>query len=330
MELCISCMNEMPEGGFDICPICGFSRSEYVPEKSLVPVGKLLDGRYYTGRTVYTDVFGASCIAYDKIMKRTVLVRQLIIDKDSLFYDIVTQDRKEYLSCQQERFMRVYQALASVDSPYTEKIYSVKPWGNRAYAVKKYQMPITLKSFISSSGSQSYDNSVRLMYPVIALIKRIHEKEIYHGMINALSCVSYGEGFVLREFPGARIAYKENAGSSDDISINKMQDIKSFLTVLLMLITGSEEPVMPLEASAMPGYQDIPADIRNFITDVICGRTEKDMVSASYVMKLLYGFGDAEVSGVRNSEYRISSSLEEIIRDKNINVTDYGASFDKV
>lgn len=272
MKYCISCMSPLA-AYYGVCPVCGYVRDMYAHDSRLIKPETILDNRYYIGKAIYIDDFGASYLGFDEIMQRKVIIRQLIenlTDRFKLENHIEVNPTEQYKYLQKERFISFYNQLSLLsDINSLPEIFTCKPIGEYLYTVYEYISDITLEDYIIRSGRQSYADISAMIFLMVYALRELHSRNMYHGLINTRNLKINSEKIaVICEFPGVEIRPAGLNTDSEIIKYNQEKDVVSVLLLILMAMLGSTEPISRLNISPTYFFDNnivVPDMLRDFI-----------------------------------------------------------------
>lgn len=235
MKYCISCM-EKRENDFGICPYCGFSGELRAAGAYQLQPESVFLKRYYIGRIIESDSFGFSYIAYDTIMSRKVVIRQLYDSSPTNKQEIPN----EFLNYQKsEYFCEFYQKLASIYSTdFIQQVYTFKADNFITFAVSEYLSGITAEDYINRNGKIPYESAVQLILPTLGAIAEVHAKNLYHGNIT-LKNLRYirDRGFAVCDFPAVHHLNDIHHFAEQ----SRQNDILSITRAIIMLMSGQTD-----------------------------------------------------------------------------------------
>ena len=106
-RLCYGCMREK-ENTNEICPYCGFDRSAYEKTRSTraLPLGIILNGKYFLGKVLGEGGFGITYLAMDLNFEIPVAVKEYFpvglasrdtsIEGNTENVSVITGEKKKY------------------------------------------------------------------------------------------------------------------------------------------------------------------------------------------------------------------------------------------
>ena len=157
MNYCFSCLTQLPDGVTDVCPYCGFDRRGYTCQEGWLRP-ELFANRYFVGRAVSSDDMGASFVAYDAVMRRKVIIRQLIVADN-------TEGGDYQAYRQREAFGKTYRTLASMELSSLPFVYTFQTSEQLSFAVTGYYSERTLRDLANENGPVCYESAKVLLLP---------------------------------------------------------------------------------------------------------------------------------------------------------------------
>ena len=295
---CISCMQVI--GAEEKCPFCGFNRKTYIAADGIMQPDTLFESRYHVGAAYMNDEMFVSYSAYDKIMKRRVVLR--VFGDGSTDYEHFSR---------RGRFLDTYKRLALMDMVSFPKVYTCRTFGDGAYAVCEYVSEMKLSQEIARNGRMSFDDAKSLLLPVIVTLKLMHDERLVHGCVSADTVRRKDKTMLLCDASGS---------ACDKFAAD---DVREFLRLFVAVMYGSPTPV-PLEfikgAFTANNELSLPADaLECFVTAFDSSGIE---ATSDYVLRKLYHCGDIAL-GVKKQpakppESVISYAVSEGVKVKGL------------
>jgi serine/threonine protein kinase len=219
-NLCFGCIED--KGTSQTCPHCGYEEGT-VPESLLhLPAGTVLQDKYLLGRVLGQGGFGITYIAWDKILKiklaiKEYLPQQLVTraggsNNVTVYKASISEDFKYGLT----RFLEEAQTLACFNE--NPKIVTVRDYfeaNNTAYLVMSYHEGVTLQNYLKSKGGKiSVEQALSIFMPVLDALKEVHAAGILHRDISPDNLLIDKNGrVILIDFGAARQAMGEKSKS---------------------------------------------------------------------------------------------------------------------
>ena len=298
MYLCLSCMNEIPEQGRDVCPLCGFSASSYHVPMHWLEAGSLLNQRYYIGKALRTDDYGISYNAYDVVMQRRVVIRQLMV-RSRMPSDITMLRRDEpFFTLQHaESFYQTYREEADVEISSLPRIYTYGRCGNVLYAVEEFIPGATLAQYVKDSGAKSFDGTKKLLLPVIIALKLLQSRGVHHGNLTPDRIIKTDKSCVLVDLTGVDTTADDK--NRDQAALTPEQkDVRHFLRIFLSVLYGSE--TMVDAAIINEEFFDrtepyLPEDAKQYIYQAFHPEEQQTDISIQGVLNVIFKCGENAV-----------------------------------
>ncbi len=286
--------------------------------------GSYLNNRYYIGAAVEFDPYGVSYNAFDAVMKRRVVIRQLLLqnmvptDPSKIFDDSVFYD-----SVQADRFFYTYRQLADMKVSSLPKIYTYSRYGNVIYAVTKQVPDLTLSAYIHNAGAKTFEGAKKLLLPLIIAIKLLHDRRIPHGQLNMTSIRKTDNGLILFDIPGAynaegTVAF-DTAGAADPF----VSDLKNFLLIFISVLYGADKNVDPsiINRDMLSRSEPVlPDDVKNYIYSVFNSGNEVEL-TARRILDVIFKCGEIAVGQKQQIANTPPQYLLDSARDHGVSIT---------
>ena len=216
-RICINCMKEKGEGE-TVCLNCGFNPREYKTRSYTLPPFTILHGNYLIGRVLGAGGFGITYLGMDMQLERMVAIKEFYIrnqmNRDATTTSVVTvntetEDEERAFHTNYNKFIEEARTLAKLDKlKGIVKVYSCFEENNTAYIIMEYLEGSTLKSFVEHNGTLSWNDTVRILSPVMRSLQELHDQGILHRDISPDNLMFNEEGDVrLLDFGGAKQEY---------------------------------------------------------------------------------------------------------------------------
>lgn len=293
MKYCISCM-EKTENDFGICPYCGFSGEDGISDPYRLKAGSMFENRYYIGKIIESDKFGYSYIAYDTIMKRKAVIRQLYYhpysEPKEMIDDFLKYQNAEY-------FCEFYEKLASIyDVDFIQRVYTFKTNEIAVFSVNEYISDMTAEDYINKNQKIPCETAVKLILPTLRAISVIHEKNLYHGNLSVANLRYIRDrGFVICDFPGINGSGKTDPNELQDyIEKSRQDDIFNIIRILVMLVSGLKNITENDFNRRFFKSKEIvmPEEITSFLFSIPKKDFEKSQLSASVMIDYFNGIAE--------------------------------------
>ena len=218
-SLCESCFAETDT---EPCPECGYQRSTYEHDRSVLPIGSVLEGRYMIGRVLGKGGFGITYLAYDMKLGYKVAVKEYypmgaaVRDTENMT-TVSTQsvESKESFRIGAEKFYSEARLVAELsNNPNIVNVSDVFYENDTVYFTMGYLEGTTLKNYIAKHGKISGDQAVYIAGEVSNALIAAHQKNVLHRDISPDNIMVCNNGTVkLLDFGAARQVYTEQSSS---------------------------------------------------------------------------------------------------------------------
>lgn len=219
-KLCYGCMHEI-ENADGICPYCGFDKFAYEKIRSTraLPLGTILNGKYFLGKVLGEGGFGITYLALDLSLEIPVAIKEYfpvgLVSRDTSIegstekVSVITGEKKKYYEYGMKSFSSEAKNLAKFQR--TDGIISIKEFfleNGTAYLVMEYIDGKTLKQYLAEKGAPlSEEETLRLIYPILNALQKIHGEGIIHRDISPENIMLAKDGrVVLIDFGAARMS----------------------------------------------------------------------------------------------------------------------------
>ncbi len=226
-------MKQKPEGA-GVCPHCGFDPDKY--EKSVIytlPLMTILHGRYLVGKSLGAGGFGITYIGYDLTLQMPVAIKEFYMRsnmfRDSTMTTVVTMTSQntsdiQLMESNYRRFREEALTLARLnDLPGIVHVYDTFEENNTLYIVMSHLPGPTLKDYVKQRGGKlSWDETIKLVTPVIQSLGKLHELDLLHRDISPDNMM-FGRDrkLCLIDFGGAKQSYLEHGDQRSSIALMK-------------------------------------------------------------------------------------------------------------
>ena len=290
VNYCFSCPTQLPDEAAEVCPYCGFDRRSYTCREGWLRP-ELFANRYFVGRAVSSDRRGASFVAYDAVMRRKVIIRQLLASDD-------TENGAYRAYSRREEFERTYRRLASLELSSLPVVYTFQTSEQLSFAVTGYYSERTLRDLANENGAYAYAAAKELLQPVADSLRLIHEQRVFHGnvrmeSINAACLPDGSNRLVLCDFSGV-----VTDDDPHNVTEPGAKDVRDFLFVLLSLTQSAATEDNEEELSRTIGGLSASPDEKDYIERVLIGG-DKQASSAEELLKNIYGCSNISSGRIR-------------------------------
>lgn len=191
MAICINCMTcEQTMDG--VCPVCGKKDEDIHYSRRYLPWRYMLNNRYMVGRSIGKGGFANTYIAYDKVLRTRVAIKEFYpkddVERD--YYGIsvvpVSEESAAYFSEQVAKFVDEAGRLARFRSETgVVTVHDIFYENNTSYIVMDYIDGLTLHAYIKSIDKpMTFDQVMNLMTPMLKTLSRMHESGMVHRDIS--------------------------------------------------------------------------------------------------------------------------------------------------
>ena len=186
-HICYNCFSDsLDENG--ICTRCGFDgkkNRENFPQA--LPLGSILFGRYTVGRVLGQGGFGITYVAKDYQTKGLVAIKEFFPDSmavrtDKTMVSALTGERGENYAYGLNSFMEEAKTMASFNgNPNITRVDCYFEENGTGYFVMEYLDGESFLSYIRSHGGRlSWDETMKVVLPVMNALEVMHSREIIH------------------------------------------------------------------------------------------------------------------------------------------------------
>ena len=180
------------EDGALVCGRCGKDVSYAAPSHHISP-GGILNGKYLIGAALGEGGFGITYIGRDLNLDMKVAVKEYFPngyvnrnnELSNKLNESSTLERKEFFDNGLERFLKEARILARFSGePGIVDVHDFFEENNTAYIVMEYLDGKTLKQFLKENGKLDYEETMRLLSPVMMSLMEIHKQGLIHRDIS--------------------------------------------------------------------------------------------------------------------------------------------------
>ncbi len=220
-KYCIHCMSPM-EG--DICGVCGKRTDEYQAAPHHLQPGSILGGKYIVGAVLGEGGFGITYIGRETTLDIKVAIKEYYpsgaVNRNNTCSSEITAhvgDAAAYFEKGKNSFLGEARTLAKFASePSVVSVRDFFSENNTAYIVMEYLEGIDLKDHLKQNGKMSFEDTVRMLTPVMKALSKIHAQGLIHRDISPANIMILKDGTVkLLDFGAAR-----EVGGADEKSLS--------------------------------------------------------------------------------------------------------------
>ena len=227
MRICFSCMHIVERADIEICPFCGGLLADSAPKEAyhLTPGSTLKNERYIVGRAIGYGGFGVTYAGFDVVLEKRVAIKEYLPSELATRYPGTKSlsvfddgDSSRQFDKGLEGFVNEAQRLAKFNNvPGIVSIYDTFHENDTAYLVMELLDGETLKAYLNKKGKLSYDESMKIILPVLGALQQVHKEGIIHRDISPDNIFLTTDGQVkLLDFGAARYA---NVNVSKSLSV---------------------------------------------------------------------------------------------------------------
>lgn len=280
MQRCHGCMKEYGKE-FDVCPHCGYIVGSLPENKSHLPGGTVLSGRYMLGKVLGYGGFGITYIAWDSKLSRAVAIKEFFPNPFS-----TRSEGKAEVSCYDQKAVGFFrEGIRKMldegirlsrfsDNDNIVDVYDCFEENNTAYIVMEYLEGKDLKQYLVENGGKlAPEKAVEIILPVLNALEDMHKEKLIHRDISPDNIYLCENGKIkLLDFGSARLAV-EDSDKSLSVMVKRgyapkeqyasrskqgpWTDIYAVCATLYKLITGTlpsesierdSEPLVPFKS----------------------------------------------------------------------------------
>ncbi len=223
MAICGNCFNNIPDSG--ACPICGYDNTENARKyASALPVGTVLNRRFFAGRVLGEGGFGITYLAQDYVTKERVAIKEyfptefIARDKNTGFVQLHSEDRGESFLTGKQQFLAEARTLAEfIGDEHIVRIYRYFEENDTAYFAMEYVQGKALNKYIEDRKQLlTADEANEIFLPLMESLANVHTKGIVHRDISPDNIIIQpdGSGKII-DFGAARYSTGEMSKSLD-------------------------------------------------------------------------------------------------------------------
>jgi len=221
---CLGCMKTFSDIT-EMCPHCGYIAGTGPKEAYHLMPGTLIYDRYLVGRAIGYGGFGVTYIGWDTTLQQRVAIKEYLPADYSTRMPggsdltIYGGERREEFLAGLLRFLEEARRLAKfTDVDGIVRIQDSFQQNQTGYIVMEYLDGITLKDYLEQKGGTlSYEESVKIILPVLEALEAVHKQGIIHRDISPENIfITHSDEVKLLDFGAARYA---STGYSKSLSV---------------------------------------------------------------------------------------------------------------
>lgn len=218
-KICESCFCEICGG--EICPHCGFNKSEYTPDPMVLPMGTKLNDKIIIGKVMGKGGFGITYLGYDLRMDKIIAVKEYypngISYRAHMGTELSVADPKAAETFEQgaEKFYTEAEMVSQFNgNPNIMGVYDYFRTNNTVYLVMEFLSGITLKNYVKNHGRLSDGQALFVMDKMAAALVITHSAGVLHRDISPDNIMICADGKVkLIDFGAARQILTESSSN---------------------------------------------------------------------------------------------------------------------
>ena len=173
------------------CSFCGGS-FEATNEIYQLPIGTIIGGRYYIGKSIGQGGFGITYVGCDTRLDMKIAIKEYypqgIVGRVNTYESRVTvtaADKAPLYERERQKFIQEARILAGFEhNPNVVSVRDVFAENNTAYIIMEYIQGITLEMYHKQHGNFSFDEAVRMLDPVMEALGEVHARGLIHRDIS--------------------------------------------------------------------------------------------------------------------------------------------------
>lgn len=223
-KYCAHCMGSLT-GQEKECPFCGESL-DYIAQPHHLTPGTILNDHFYVGKALGQGGFGITYIGINTKLERRVAIKEFYpnacVNRNNTISPNVlvsqSENQAKFFEYGKARFLDEARNLALFSNE--SGIVNVSDYfeeNNTAYIIMEYLDGTTLKERVSRKGKLSVEETLRLLYPIMLSLSKMHKQGIIHRDISPDNIMISDDGKAkLLDFGAARFV---SAAASSSLSI---------------------------------------------------------------------------------------------------------------
>lgn len=222
---CWQCMEDLEDK--DICPHCGFDPEKQAEIPHSLRPNTILHGKYLVGNVLGQGGYGITYIGFDLTLELKVAIKEYFPagramrnnEKSNalIWRRSDSPDESWRNGCIQ--FLSEARKMARINSiPEIVSVRDTFEENNTAYIVMDYVPGTTLKAYMQKNGCFTFEDSIKLLAPVIEGLDKVHRQGIIHRDISPDNLMLTPEGKVYLLDLGAAKDMKDKTGKDTPAS----------------------------------------------------------------------------------------------------------------
>lgn len=217
-KLCESCFAETDS---EVCPKCGFNKSDYTADPLVLPMGTKLDDKIVIGRVMGKGGFGVTYLGYDLRMDKTIAVKEYypngIAYRSPSGTEVSVADTKSVETFEKgaEKFYTEAEMVAQFNgNPNIVSVYDYFRANNTVYLIMEYLSGITLKNYVKKHGRLTDGQALFVIDKIAAALSITHSAGVLHRDISPDNIMICMDGKIkLIDFGAARQIMAESSSN---------------------------------------------------------------------------------------------------------------------
>lgn len=208
---CPGCMKQL-YNEYTVCD-CGYDSGNNRRISYHLPEGTILEDIYLIGKVIGEGGFGITYIGWDLNLERKIAIKEFYMQgysgRDvSVSHDLyaIGESHEAIFKKYKERFINEAKILAKFSKEGgIVSVHTFLRANNTAYIIMEYLDGMELKKYISKFGKIPAEETVRILFPVMNSLKKMHSGGYIHRDISLDNIMFTDEGTVkLLDFGSAR------------------------------------------------------------------------------------------------------------------------------
>ncbi len=210
-KYCPYCMSRLTDG--EICPVCGLTRGNYLPQPHHLPPGTVLVDRYMVGRVLGEGGFGITYIGRDMRLDYRVAIKEYLPSDQVSRNTEIALDVTRYATVSEEayekglqRFLNEARTLALMfKQPQIVTVHDFFEANGTAYIVMEYVDGTTFAELVKQYGGRiAPEELFPMIEPLFGALANVHKQGILHRDISPDNLMLENGNVRLLDFGSAR------------------------------------------------------------------------------------------------------------------------------
>ena len=187
---CPYCMTKNEEDS-RLCSICG-KPQKVQNEIHQLPVGTILENRYYVGAVIRQGGFGITYVGCDTRLEKKVAIKEYypsgLVNRMSQYSQEITITAGDQTPIYEKEKLR-FSSEAKILAEFAKEksivnVTDIFSEHNTVYMVMEYVDGTDLDKYLKSHAKMSFDEAFSMMRPIIETLDRVHAKGLIHRDIS--------------------------------------------------------------------------------------------------------------------------------------------------